>query len=240
MVKRRKIRSRTPDEVRVPSNTTNSLGASEQRSSIDIDSDQPTFSERSATGYEAINLFSTSRHSPYEDGSRRTKSNPMELLCRLFPTQKRSVIQLIYKGCNNDFIKTIECVLPSHEKAMASLKYQSAAMTVPRCQQFASPINAFPPFLPFPPNQHHRMYLPTTITSDSLPLYNMHSGTTYKRGYVSSVGLQGKLTREYAGEPGQFSVTQRPCPSCQKDVPSTMRVCDSCGHRFDLAPSPRG
>lgn len=217
--------------------------ANDARPSSEGESDLPDSSERSPTDYETVNLLATvAGHAHYEDSHRRTKLTPMELLCRLFPTQKRGVIQLIYKGCNNDLIKTIECVLPSHEKAMADLKFQTtAAMNVPRCQQFASSLTTFPPFFPMTPNQHSRLYLPATMTSDSLPLYNMHSGPTCKRGYMAGIGFQGKLGREYAEEPGQFGrVTQRTCPCCQKDVPITMRACDSCGHYFDATPSPRG
>lgn len=224
---------------------TNRSEVNDARPSSEGESDLPDSSERSPTDYETINLLSTVTHAPYEDSHRRTKLTPMELLCRLFPTQKRSVIQLIYKGCNNDLIKTIECVLPSHEKAMADLKFQTAtaaaAMSIPRCQQFASSLSTFPPFLPLTPNQHPRLYLPATMTSNSLPLYNMHNGPTYKRGYMSGIGFQGKLGREYAEEPGQFGrVTRRTCPCCQKDVPTTTRACDSCGHYFDATPSPRG
>lgn len=238
-IKRRRMGSRNLDEIR----TSGKTRAHEQfPPSVESENDIPDSSDRSPTEYETINLFSTVGHAPCEDGGRsRTKSTPMELLCRLFPTQKRSVIQLIYKGCNNDLIKTIECVLPSHEKAMASLKCQAAAMSAPRCQQFPPSITAFPPFLPVPPNQHQRFYLPATIASDSLPLYNMHVGSAFKRGYVSSIGFQAKITgRDYTEEPGQIPVAQRTCPCCQKDVPITTRTCDSCGHCFDATSSPRG
>ena len=43
----------------------------------------------------------------------------MNLLTRLFPEQKRNVLELILKGCGGDVIQTIETVLPSHEEALA-------------------------------------------------------------------------------------------------------------------------
>ena len=200
--------------------------------------------ERSPTEYEALKLFptTTGENEPSGSGQRRTTTTPMELLSRLFPTQKRSVLQLIYKGCNNDLVKTIECVLPSHEKAMTSLKCQAFPMGMPRYQQFPAPITTFPPFLPVPPNQHHqRFYLPASIASDNSPLYNMHSGPTYKRGYLPSIGFQNKFSGRELVEPAQIHEAQiRTCPRCQKDVAVTMRACDSCGHCFEAAPSPRG
>jgi hypothetical protein len=184
-----------------------------------------------------MNAFSSPGYAIGEDSKGKPKCPPIELLCRLFPTQKRSVLQLIHKGCNNDLIKTIECVLPSHEKAMASLKYQSMTMGVPRCPQFIPP--GFPPLLPYPMNQHHRLYLPASIASESLPLYNMHGGSTFRRGYMASPGYHGKATCQEFSE-DSFPVSQRTCPCCHKNVPFTLRACDSCGHCFEVSPSTRG
>ncbi|KAM7451495.1 Doublesex- and mab-3-related transcription factorA2 [Porites harrisoni] len=53
-------------------------------------------------------VMSTSDHGRY-----------MNILTRLFPEQKRNVLELILKGCGGDVIQTIETVLPSHEEALA-------------------------------------------------------------------------------------------------------------------------
>ena len=53
-------------------------------------------------------VMSTSDHCRY-----------MNILTRLFPEQKRNVLELILKGCGGDVIQTIETVLPSHEEALA-------------------------------------------------------------------------------------------------------------------------
>ena len=221
-VKRRK--TLTPDENQIPNATT--------------DDERSEFTERLPTAYDSKNFYLSSGYTATGDCTAgKTRCPPIELLCRLFPTQKKSVLQLIYKGCNNDLVKTIECVLPSHEKAMASFKHQSVTMGVPRCPQFIPP--SFPAFLPYPMNQHHRLYLPTPIASESLPLYNMHGGSTFRRGYVTSPGYHGKATCQEVHE-DSFSVSQRSCPCCHKDVPLALRACDSCGHCFDVSPPPRG
>ena len=201
------------------------------------DDERPDVAERIPTDYDTTNLYSSPGYAVAENGTAKTKCPPIELLCRLFPTQKRGVLQLIYKGCNNDLIKTIECVLPSHEKAMASLKYQSMTMGVPNCPQFIPP--SFPPFLPYPMGQHHRLYLPAPISSEALPLYNMHGGSNFRRGLLASSGYHGKATCQEFSE-DSFPVSQRACPRCHKDVPFTMRACDSCGHCFELSPPSRG
>ena len=56
------------------------------------------------------------------------KLHPLELLIRLFPTQRRDVLALILKGCHGEVLRTIECVLPSHERALASLKTPAATL----------------------------------------------------------------------------------------------------------------
>lgn len=42
------------------------------------------------------------------------KRSPLNILCRVFPHMKRSVLQLILQGCNNDIVQAIEQVLNSH------------------------------------------------------------------------------------------------------------------------------
>ena len=44
------------------------------------------------------------------------KLHPLELLIRLFPTQRRDVLELISKGCHGEALRATECVLPSHER----------------------------------------------------------------------------------------------------------------------------
>ena len=225
-VKRR--RTLTPDENQRPVTTTS------QRP----DDEYPEITERLPTGYDSMNLFNSSPGCVAgEESAPRIKCPPIELLCRLFPTQKKSVLQLIYKGCNNDLIKTIECVLPSHEKAVASFKYQPMSIGVPRCPQFIPP--SFPPLLPYPMNQHHRLYLPAPIGSESLPLFNMQGGSTFRRGYITSPGYHSKATCQEFNE-DSFPVSQRTCPSCHKDLPYTLRACDSCGHCFEVSSPQRG
>lgn len=54
-----------------------------------------------------------------EEVRRSEHMRHLNLLMRLFPEQKRNVLELILKGCGGDIVQTIECVLPSHEEARA-------------------------------------------------------------------------------------------------------------------------
>lgn len=118
-----------------------------------------------------------------EDGpaQRKQSQHSLELLCRLYPEQKRGVLELILKGCNYDLVQAIECILPSHERAiqqLSSLPSQSFALSNGGKHQsnehnIRSPYAAMPPphhsnnsspklpptssaFVPFPsvPSQH--------------------------------------------------------------------------------------
>lgn len=42
----------------------------------------------------------------------------MDILIRLFPEQKRDVLELVLRGCGGDFAQAIESILPSHEEAI--------------------------------------------------------------------------------------------------------------------------
>ena len=53
--------------------------------------------------------------------ARHQQMRYLDLLSRLFPEQKRGVIELILKGCNGDIVQAIECILPSHERAVAQM-----------------------------------------------------------------------------------------------------------------------
>lgn len=92
----------------------------------------------------------------------------MNILMRLFPEQKKNVLELILKGCGGDLVQTIECVLPSHEEARVR-----GSMVFPGLQH----VHLLPPphvalrngmsaFSPFPQGPRPSFQLsPTEITS---------------------------------------------------------------------------
>lgn len=91
-------------------------------------------------------VMSSSDHSRY-----------MNILTRLFPEQKRNVLELILKGCGGDVIQTIETVLPSHEEALA--RGQLLA-TVPRgLFPGPPPPSGYSAFSPLSPTLPHNMPL---------------------------------------------------------------------------------
>lgn len=219
-IKRR--RTPTSDEKQRSNNMTS------QRANFE----RTEYTEGLPTECESVNSFSSASYVIANDIPGKTKYPPIDLLCRLFPTQKKSVLQLIYRGCNNDLIKTIESVLPSHEKAIAHLNYQSVSMDLSRCPQFISP--GFPPMLPYPINQRHRSYISSNIASEPFPLYNIHGGA-FRRDYVTNIGYHNKATCQEFTE-DSFPVSKRTCPCCHKDVAFTSRACESCGHCFEVPP----
>ncbi|XP_068738646.1 doublesex and mab-3 related transcription factor 3, truncated-like [Montipora capricornis] len=77
----------------------------------------------------------------------------MNLLTRLFPEQKRNVLELILKGCGGDVIQTIETVLPSHEEALA--RGQMLASVQRGLFPGAPPPSSYSAFTPLSPTIPH-------------------------------------------------------------------------------------
>lgn len=71
----------------------------------------------------------------------------MDILVRLFPEQKRNVLELILKGCGGDIVQTIECVLPSHEEARTRGHLYTAGTRglIPYGPSIGNGISAFSP-----------------------------------------------------------------------------------------------
>ena len=114
--------------------------------------------------------------------ARHQQMRYLELLSRLFPEQKRGVIELILKGCNGDIVQAIECILPSHERAVAQMSVMPgqsftlppAAVEESNRQRFNTsekhnvPMSAFMPF-----STHHGQ--PQHTTGHSQHGYSMVS-----------------------------------------------------------------
>ena len=97
----------------------------------------------------------------------------LDLLSRLFPEQKRGVIELILKGCNGDIVQAIECILPSHERAVAQMSgMPGQSFTLPpasvdegnrhRYQGHGSekPVPPMSAFMPFNASPGHGQHAP--------------------------------------------------------------------------------
>lgn len=51
-----------------------------------------------------------------DDDSKGPSKAPIDVLCRLFPAQKKSVLELILQGCDGDIVQAIEQILNSQTK----------------------------------------------------------------------------------------------------------------------------
>ncbi|XP_078075315.1 doublesex and mab-3 related transcription factor 3, truncated-like [Mustelus asterias] len=61
--------------------------------------------------------------------SGKSKTPPIEVLAKVFPNQKQSVLELVLKGCNNDLVSAIETLLTSTTRRSESSKSSSKAQT---------------------------------------------------------------------------------------------------------------
>ncbi|XP_048586083.1 doublesex- and mab-3-related transcription factor A2 isoform X3 [Nematostella vectensis] len=139
----------------------------------------------------------------------------MNILTRLFPEQKLNVLELILKGCSGDIVQTIECVLPSHEEALA------------RAQMFTTgpPRGMFP--MPSPLRNGLSAFSPITPgLRPSLPIMplELHTATSCASGKcpgcVYYPGMVPRSPRDAPKEPREYA-SPPPLPSRSPRSPRT-------------------
>uniref|UniRef100_UPI00398E3648 doublesex- and mab-3-related transcription factor 3-like n=1 Tax=Pristiophorus japonicus TaxID=55135 RepID=UPI00398E3648 len=59
----------------------------------------------------------------------KSKRHPIEILARVFPNQKQSVLELVLKGCNNDLVSAIETLLSSTTRRSGGPKSSNKPQT---------------------------------------------------------------------------------------------------------------
>nr|VCU79646.1 Dmrt99B [Euperipatoides kanangrensis] len=116
-------RSLTPENINQDKNNSSpNQDFSDKDGSLDSHSIKSPKNEPGSPGSESSNTDAL--ESPKTSTSDSTSSNaashqkrsPMEILTRIFPSQKRSVLQLILQGCNGDVVQAIEQVLNNHSE----------------------------------------------------------------------------------------------------------------------------
>ena len=177
---------------------------------------------------------STNEHleSPGNQASNyRRKLHPLDLPIRLIPTQKQSVLELILKGCHGDVLRAIECVVPSHEKALAAFK------------------TAETPVMHYNPGMHpgyiaHQSRSPYQgpLRTGHYPIYGSSSGFSYpmvKYLHPQKCSLGPNCTAsdsEHAynvvpvSEPK--NIVGKVCPECSTKCSPTSNFCSSCAKCF--------
>lgn len=59
-------------------------------------------------------------------------SSPIEVLMKIFPTLRRYILELILRGCDNDIVQAIECILATNNQSPSQLQ---AEVGIPRGQE---------------------------------------------------------------------------------------------------------
>lgn len=96
-------------------------------------------------------------------GGGKGQRPPIEVLCRLFPTQKRAVLELMLQGCDGDVVQAIEQLLNCQREVSAASSTSSTPSTALTTDSVTYPTTATSvPSVAEPPCIAHRPYLSTT------------------------------------------------------------------------------
>ena len=185
-----------------------------------------------------------------EDGpaQRKQSQHSLELLCRLYPEQKRGGLELILKGCNYDLVQAIECILPSHERAIQQLstmpsqsfalsngggKHPSSEHNIRPYAGMPQPPNhsnnnssKLPPtssaFAPFPSqHSHHHGYGGGPHSPKGLPILSSSKTSTHRMVPYVPVSSHAPLNEPVkicAGCGGKMKLEDQRCPICEPEA----------------------
>ncbi|XP_041474830.1 doublesex- and mab-3-related transcription factor A2-like [Lytechinus variegatus] len=96
-------------------------------------------------------------------GTGKGQRPPIEVLCRLFPTQKRAVLELMLQGCDGDVVQAIEQLLNCQREGSSSSSASSTPSTALTTDSVTYPTTTSTvPSVAEPPCIAHRPYLSTT------------------------------------------------------------------------------
>ncbi|XP_076371617.1 doublesex and mab-3 related transcription factor 3, truncated-like [Tachypleus tridentatus] len=80
-----------------------------------------------------------SNNETFPSDFRPGRLRPMEMLTRIFPNQKQSVLELVLEGCNGDLVKAIDHFLSASDALLLHQRVSNAAVSCVTCSPYTSP-----------------------------------------------------------------------------------------------------
>ena len=129
--------------------------------------DRASSSERSPKDLSQGESLPMSAGSPGSTGKK--SGGPIDTLARLFPSQKRNVLQLVLQGCDGDVLQAIEQVMANQKEEAAAAAAAAAGASNPHLMAVSTAVGTttctFPPTTVTDSNGAfitHRPYLPAS------------------------------------------------------------------------------
>ncbi|XP_071953705.1 doublesex- and mab-3-related transcription factor A2-like [Antedon mediterranea] len=97
---------------------------------------------------------SSTPESPLSLAAKHSGKQPIDTLIQLFPSQKKSVLELILQGCDGDLVQSIEQILSNHPGAQVATHSSTTTFPFPTTSSSTSYVT-------------HRPYLPTAPLASS-------------------------------------------------------------------------
>ena len=185
---------------------------------------------------------------------RKQSQHSLELLCRLYPEQKRGVLELILKGCNYDLVQSIECILPSHERAIQQLSTLPSQSFTLSNGHHPSSDHGIRSYAPMPPPPHHGNNKSPKLPPTSSAFQPFPSVPQHGHGYGGSCECNDCLKHPNphhrtphspkglpmlsSSKPNPQQPTHRMVPyvpvSSHNPISEPVKICAGCGGKMKL------
>jgi len=149
--------------------------------------------------------------------TRRPPPRPVEVLCKVFPTHKQNILELVLKGCSGDIVQAIECILAGKNNSIGSPSSSSPglpndhALGHPSHQSISfagmkpTLLNSMPSLISFTPFNRISKTTPNPLTSTGVAIGHKHGESRRFSPYHRNSSVQTCRVGNEEAEFGRYN-----------------------------------